>query len=72
MAGFSPELLDEIRSRLDIVEIVGQFVNLKRAGQHWKGSAPSTPRRHRRSPSTPSAASSTASAAAPAGTPSAF
>jgi len=40
MAGFSPELLDEIRSRLDIVEIVGQFVNLKRAGQHWKGLCP--------------------------------
>jgi len=40
MAGFSPELLDEIRSRLDIVELVGQFVNLKRAGQHWKGLCP--------------------------------
>ena len=40
MAGFSPQLLDEIRSRLDIVELVGQFVNLKRAGQHWKGLCP--------------------------------
>jgi DNA primase len=40
MAGFSPALLDEIRSRLDIVDLVGQFVNLKRAGQHWKGLCP--------------------------------
>lgn len=40
MAGFTPELLEEIRSRLDIVELVGQFVNLKHAGQHWKGLCP--------------------------------
>src|SRR5712692_10305148 len=40
MAGFSLALLDEIRSRLDIVELVGQFVNLKHAGQHWKGLCP--------------------------------
>ncbi|HXJ78544.1 MAG TPA: DNA primase [Candidatus Methylomirabilis sp.] len=40
MAGYSPQLLDEIRSRLDMVELVGQFVNLKRAGQHWKGLCP--------------------------------
>jgi DNA primase len=40
MAGFSPELLDEIRSRLDIVELVGQFVGLKHAGLHWKGLCP--------------------------------
>src|SRR5437867_7176028 len=40
MAGFSPELLDEIRSRLDIVELIGQFVSLKRAGEHWKGLCP--------------------------------
>src|SRR5215813_9483425 len=40
MASFSPELLDEIRSRLDMVELVGQIVNLKRAGQHWKGLCP--------------------------------
>jgi DNA primase len=40
MAGFTPQLLEEIRSRLDIVELVGQFVNLKRAGQHWKGLCP--------------------------------
>ena len=40
MAGYSPQLLDEIRARLDIVELVGQVVNLKRAGQHWKGLCP--------------------------------
>ncbi len=40
MAGFSPELLGEIRSRLDIVELVGQFVGLKHAGQHYKGLCP--------------------------------
>ncbi|HYB43538.1 MAG TPA: DNA primase [Candidatus Methylomirabilis sp.] len=40
MAGFSPHLLDEIRSRLDIVDLVGQFVNLKQAGQRWKGLCP--------------------------------
>ena len=38
--GFSSQILDEIRSRADIVEIVGQFVNLKRAGEHWKGLCP--------------------------------
>jgi DNA primase len=38
--GFSSELLDEIRSRADIVELVGQFVGLKRAGANWKGLCP--------------------------------
>jgi DNA primase len=38
--GFSPQLLDEIRSRADIVEIVGQVVKLKRAGENWKGLCP--------------------------------
>jgi DNA primase len=38
--GFSSQVLDEIRSRADIVEIVGQFVNLKRSGEHWKGLCP--------------------------------
>jgi DNA primase len=38
--GFSPQQLDEIRSRVDIVEVVGQFVKLKRAGENWKGLCP--------------------------------
>ena len=38
--GYSQQLLDEIRSRSDIVEIVGQFVKLKRAGENWKGLCP--------------------------------
>src|SRR6266511_3384037 len=38
--GFSAQILDEIRSRVDIVEIVGQSVNLKRAGENWKGLCP--------------------------------
>ncbi|MGH7365784.1 MAG: DNA primase [Candidatus Rokuibacteriota bacterium] len=38
--GFSQQLLDEIRSRADIVEIVGQFVKLRRTGVNWKGLCP--------------------------------
>lgn len=38
--GFSQQQLDEIRSRVDIVEVVGQFVKLKRAGENWKGLCP--------------------------------
>ena len=40
MAGFTPALLEEIRSRIDIVELVGQWVKLKRAGENWKGLCP--------------------------------
>ncbi len=41
MAGsFSSQILDEIRSRLDMAELVGQSVNLKRAGENWKGLCP--------------------------------
>jgi DNA primase len=38
--GFSSQILDEIRSRLDMAELVGQSVNLKRAGENWKGLCP--------------------------------
>ena len=38
--GFSQQQLDEIRSRVDIVEVVGQSVKLKRAGENWKGLCP--------------------------------
>lgn len=31
---------DEIRSRIDLVDLVGQRVLLKRAGKHWKGLCP--------------------------------
>jgi DNA primase len=40
MAGYSPALLDEIRVSVDIVDLVGRFVNLKKAGQNWKGLCP--------------------------------
>jgi DNA primase len=40
MATYPPALLDEIRSRVDVLDIVGQFVNLRRAGQNWKGLCP--------------------------------
>ena len=40
MSMFSPSLLEDIRSRVDMVELVGQFVNLKRAGENWKGLCP--------------------------------
>ncbi|MFQ5830383.1 MAG: DNA primase [Candidatus Methylomirabilia bacterium] len=39
-SGFSPTLLDEIRSRVDVVDLIGQFVNLRRAGENWKGLCP--------------------------------
>ena len=38
--GYSQQLLDEIRSRADILEIVGQVVKLKRTGDNWKGLCP--------------------------------
>jgi DNA primase len=38
--GFTQQHLDEIRTRVDIVEIVGQVVKLKRTGENWKGLCP--------------------------------
>ena len=38
--GYSQQLLDEIRSRAYILEIVGQVVKLKRTGENWKGLCP--------------------------------
>jgi DNA primase len=38
--GFSPQLLDEIRSRVDLIDLIGQFVNLRRAGENWKALCP--------------------------------
>src|SRR5262245_33363050 len=40
MASFAAHVLDEIRARVDIVELVSQWVNLKRAGANWKGLCP--------------------------------
>ena len=40
MASYSPALLDEIRASSDIVDLVGRFVNLRKAGANWKGLCP--------------------------------
>src|SRR2546430_15248335 len=40
MASYSPALLDEIRAAVDIVDLVGRFVNLKKSGVNWKGLCP--------------------------------
>ncbi len=40
MAAYSPTLLDEIRRSVDLVELVGRFVRLKKAGRNWKGLCP--------------------------------
>src|SRR6185503_951964 len=40
MASYSPALLDEIRAGVDVVELVGRFVNLRKAGQNYKGLCP--------------------------------
>jgi DNA primase len=40
MAQFSDSLLQEIRSRVDIVDLVGQYVPLRRAGANHKGLCP--------------------------------
>src|SRR5262249_24779543 len=40
MAGYAPALLDEIRTGVDIVELVGRCVNLRKAGVNYKGLCP--------------------------------
>lgn len=40
MANFSDELLEEIRSRNDIVDVVSQYVSLKRKGRNYFGLCP--------------------------------
>src|SRR5262252_5184312 len=37
---YSQTLLDDIRAAVDIVDLVGRFVNLRKAGSHWKGLCP--------------------------------
>jgi DNA primase len=40
MAAYPAAILDEIRARVDIVEVVEPFVTLKKAGANWKGLCP--------------------------------
>jgi DNA primase len=40
MASYPPAVLDEIRAGVDVVELVGRFVNLRKAGQNYKGLCP--------------------------------
>lgn len=40
MARYDAAVLDEIRGAVDIVEVVGRVVNLKKAGVNWKGLCP--------------------------------
>jgi DNA primase len=40
MATYSTSVLDEIRAGVDVVDLVGRFVNLKKAGANWKGLCP--------------------------------
>src|SRR4030065_466490 len=36
----SDTVLEEIKSRLDIVDFISEYVHLKHAGQNWKGLCP--------------------------------
>jgi DNA primase len=40
VASYSSAILDDIRAAVDIVEFVGRFVNLRKAGANWKGLCP--------------------------------
>lgn len=40
MASFPPAVIDEIRASVDLVDLIGRYVTLKRAGQNWKGLCP--------------------------------
>jgi DNA primase len=37
---YSQAILDDIRAAVDIVDLVGRFVNHRKAGSHWKGLCP--------------------------------
>ena len=37
---YSDELIEEVRSRNDIVEVIGGYVRLKRAGSNYTGLCP--------------------------------
>ena len=34
------EVVDEVRARVDLVEVIGESVPLKRSGKDWKGRCP--------------------------------
>ncbi len=36
----SKTTIDELKSRIDILDVIGDFVTLKRTGQHYKGKSP--------------------------------
>lgn len=36
----SQATIDEIKNRIDIIDVIGDFVTLKRTGQHFKGKSP--------------------------------
>ena len=40
MATYSTAVLDDIRAGVDIVDLIGRFVNLRKAGVNWKGLCP--------------------------------
>jgi DNA primase len=40
MATYSAAVLDDIRAGVDIVDFIGRFVNLRKAGTNWKGLCP--------------------------------
>jgi DNA primase len=40
MPQYSQALLDDVRAAVDIVDLVGRFVNLRKAGVNWKGLCP--------------------------------
>src|SRR5215467_2638501 len=37
---FPPQFLDELRARLQVSDVVGRLVKLKKAGREWKGLSP--------------------------------
>src|SRR6188768_4449384 len=38
----SPETIDEVKNRVDIIDVIGDFVSLKRSGQNYKALSPFT------------------------------
>jgi DNA primase len=51
MGLFPQQFIDDLRLQANILQVVQEYVPLKRAGDVYKGTARSTPRRRRRSTS---------------------